>query len=534
MAFRFKLYDEDDPLAEFGEGYTPDYDTSSPALAEQLQAPPDSLESLLSPDAGSYQAPMMMAGQDRELEQAYRARELDALRSSSDQGYGWAEGIRDVAPAAIGLLVDGIANKGRGAANIVGVTAQQAAANQAYDRAQRQKDAELAVRLHQRNGSRFLDPYAQVKLDHAAERIRLQAQGQHGVQGRFDANAASRDNFDSQRRQTERDQVVANARGRELGRAAGETQVNPQDVENRSNIAAGTSAASTQAKIDTELAMNPEVSSAEASKAAAREAATTNAATDALRANPRDLTKQQQLEEQHRQMAEGQRVKESRRAAADQFTKESEYVRGIASQLDRIERVMQKYPEGELATAGVGFGQQFGFGFGQEGNDTARGLLNDFGISDQSDALEMSNARAILAEMAQRKESGAAGPESEKLRYLIRTGAQPNATETQFRIAIQAARDLTQMQLASFSVGKEDAADEVLNAGQLGGWIPQRPKRPPPPPGRGVDASWNHDGVPTGDLGDTGRVRDVPPIPINGADDWRARYERFKLGGGAR
>lgn len=502
--YRFKLYDEDDPLAELaGGGYAPDYDTSSPPMGMQLEAPPDSLESLLSPDAGPYgpsYRPTQLPGQDRELEDAYRARELAALRSSSDQGYGWAEGIRDVAPAAIGLLVDGIANKGRGAANIVGVTAQQAASNQAYDRAQKQKEAELAVRLHQRNGSRFLDPYAQEKLDLANRRLGATLSGQAGVQARDDRKVERQDNYDSEHNETQRRQTRAKATEAELGRSEGETQTNPQDAQNAANIAGARTTATTNAGNDAERTNPPPISPVEQQRLDAEK--------QRLAMEARRL----QLQEEGIGYERERRAGEKRIEHGKAYRKELGEALSIAKSARALQGVFERNPESIPGSGPILTSKYF-----------PDALLSD-------DAIEAQNLFAEFANPTFKDRAGSAVSASEAERVKKEVGNLGSTNDKVVRTAVKNINDLMRARIRAASKGRQDVAREALEeyglADILDDMEPDAPAQTaaptaaPLPPAKLPGSGWRQDNY-------SDFAPDQNQLPVQ--DDWRERYKQWRV-----
>lgn len=426
-------------------------------------------------------APMQQPMQrDPELDAAWSDRQRAALEASyPNQSYGVGEFARDNGAALLAMALDAGFNKGRGLANIVAGTAQEVGSQKAYRDKQAQAQADIAIRMRGRN----VDPYAQQL---AAQRLAVSQQNA--------GTNAQRVSQTQQRFEAQGDPESAHSKGRVVqqerlagagatGRLNAEHELNPQTAEDKAAIRT----AETQAEIDTRHGSAPQLAADEAAKRAAVAQA--------------ELPTQQALK-QTVTPSDARASKEADRAAADQFTKETAYDRGQAQTLDRIDRVISKYREGELP--GVGFAE----GFGGDLNTSVRGMLNDFGVSDQTDALELRNARNTLAELAQRKESGAAGPEAERARYLMRVGASPTATEAQFRVGLQAAKDYVRMNLAASSVGKEGMARQVLDAGGLQGWGIQAQQAAPAarPPGR-------QSSLAPAQTGELGAPRPVPPIP---------------------
>jgi hypothetical protein len=151
--------------------------------------------------------------------------------------------------------------------------------------------------------------------------------------------------------------------------------------------------------------------------------------------------------------------------AAENFATKAERDLAIASEIDNIDALIGKYQGQSLP--GVGLGQ------GLVPN-AVRGMVADYGGPEQAqkqqDALALNNARSWMAEIALRKDTGAAAPEAESLRNSVRVGSAPNATEQEFLVGLQAARELTQMRIRAYGAANPQAAGEVLEASGLSKW----------------------------------------------------------------
>lgn len=146
------------------------------------------------------------------------------------------------------------------------------------------------------------------------------------------------------------------------------------------------------------------------------------------------------------------------RAAADQFAKETGYSINMLNNAARIESVLSKYKPGTVP------------GIGQLEGRTPDMLLQfraQQGDKQALDAMEIRNAKNTMGELAQRKESGAAGPEAERYRYMARVGAADGASEEQFKLGLEATKKLSEMEVKRFAAGKGNAAREVLRSNGL-------------------------------------------------------------------
>lgn len=486
---------------------------------------PTAAEMAPSPQRSAPQS-SFMPERDPELEQAWKGLEMQKIQEAQKPEYGWGEAARDIIPTGAALLLDGLVNKGRGAGAIVQGGMGEVARQEALRNKERLDAGELASKLH----GRGQDAASAARLQYQYDALHARENAAGGVQGRYDLTRNDKNDPNSPRNNTARGMSYDLAYGRAQGAGDEKHDTNDRTADDRGIVRGAETKAELAARHEGAPLANADAAdrsgreasaSTTARLAAEHEGAPTAIADAASRASAVAEAQLPTQKDLKTTVTPGDtRADASQRAAlSDQFTKESNYDRGMAAQIDRLDRVVSKYPEGQRALPGVGFGA----GIGGEANDSLRGLLTDFGISDQSDALEMRNAQKTLAELAQRKESGAAGPEAERARYLARVGSQPNASEAQFRVGLKAARDLVHMNLGAFSAGKADAARGVMQGAGLDGWLPDDQPQPgavppptaAPPPGAGMPG-YSHDGLPPGpNLGDTGgeRLRDVPPSP---------------------
>jgi hypothetical protein len=137
---------------------------------------------------------------------------------------------------------------------------------------------------------------------------------------------------------------------------------------------------------------------------------------------------------------------------ADKYIKETEYERNGAVALQRADQVLAKY-KGAKDLPGAG---------------TLDSLVPDRLLS--QDAATIRSAQAWMNNAIQRADSGAAAPIPEETKFAIRNGAQPGATEQQFRIGMNAAREQIRATLRAASAGKERAARDVLGKAGIADW----------------------------------------------------------------
>ena len=171
-----------------------------------------------------------------------------------------------------------------------------------------------------------------------------------------------------------------------------------------------------------------------------------------------------------------------------EFNKDTDSWRQIAQQVDDLNGILGKYKPGTLPGIGL-----------MEGSDTLQKWRSIKGSyfsdpknpADAADMRYAEDARAVvaaknrMAELLQRKESGAAGPISEQDRYAIAAGAKANATEDEFKTGLNTLSKLAGMEIKTFASGREEPARAALEAGGLGKWLPggapAAPAAPQPP-----------------------------------------------------
>jgi hypothetical protein len=140
-------------------------------------------------------------------------------------------------------------------------------------------------------------------------------------------------------------------------------------------------------------------------------------------------------------------------ANADQYWKATEFYRTGAVFMNDAEQILSKYPAGS-DVPGVGM---------------ADSRKPEWGLD--ADGLRLRKAQDWMNNAIQRADSGAAAPVPEELKFAIRSGAAPGATEAQFREGMRAASMYLRGQLASASAGKEAPAREVLRNQGIEGWV---------------------------------------------------------------
>lgn len=150
------------------------------------------------------------------------------------------------------------------------------------------------------------------------------------------------------------------------------------------------------------------------------------------------------------------------RAAAQQYTDKTKFGLDAAQHVKTLEKVLERYKPGELP--GVGFAE----GRLPDAYFEGQSTLSSFGEGkpDQrsDDALQIRRLQSAMSNAIERPESGAAIGLQEDAKYLMRQGAQPGATEQEFRQGLDAYKQTLITHLTTNRVGKEQAADKVLGA----------------------------------------------------------------------
>jgi hypothetical protein len=202
---------------------------------------------------------------DPELDAMWRDREKQALNESkAAKPSGVAQLLRDGAGPLAALLVDAVANHGRGATGILGVGLQGAEANRAQDEARAQEAANLALKIRGKEA----DPYAQALQ---AERLRIaglnagtQATNVGNIQTRADAKKLALEDPNSLLHSTQISQAYRTAEAAKQGNLEAGHAYNATSAEDAGNIRA----AQTDAQIGTTLNYAPQTNASAADRAA--------------------------------------------------------------------------------------------------------------------------------------------------------------------------------------------------------------------------------------------------------------------------
>jgi hypothetical protein len=331
MAYRYSLRDENDPLLALLQ---PDGSDNAPSLSmseESGEGAPDNetsegssprddvLTSMLldqgRPRGDAYQPSPAAASQnaDRQsLDAAWTQREREALDASKPQQYGVWEGLRDNAAPVLAGALDSIFNKGRGLGNIVQGAAGEVGAQQARRDAMRKQEGDLAIAIRGKKG----DELAAQRLQYAYDSLHARESAAGGVGDRFNLNRGDRNDPNSQRNATAEEMAYKTALARKQGGAEGAH----------------------------------EYADVAAQDAALKTGATTNAATDALEANPRAITAEQEIQNQlaRDQLAtsQGIRAQGVSQSNRDKFNAQYKDVLDVAQKARELKDLFSKIPEG--------------------------------------------------------------------------------------------------------------------------------------------------------------------------------------------
>lgn len=283
------LYNPDDEdqlnrlLGQSGGEVAPDAGALSPTQPVQTPQPAAAqpsqqdglLQSLLAAQA---------AKRDPELDQMLTDREKQALRESATPQYGGAELARDVIGPGAALIVDLVANHGRGATGILATGAQAAQQNRAADVARAQQNAELAIKMHAAAGKQA-DPLTQALAVDRAITARTNAGTNitktDNAQNRFVTHRNDLIDPNSEFNQSQIAVAGSKAGAAATGRQNALHALNPQMAGDAANIRA----AQTGAQIETTLGYAPQTAAAAAQQAAGVETAKVGAERAAQGAN---------------------------------------------------------------------------------------------------------------------------------------------------------------------------------------------------------------------------------------------------------
>jgi hypothetical protein len=466
----------------------PTVDSTSPVVPPDPAATKDSpplpvtQPTPLQPDAIQAKEPALMAGDKGPAQAAGYT--PDAIRGLTGRDFHSGLGER---PNVNPLAFLAAAMSGTPGPAMAGVMQQAAQQGSQWDQRQRQaaldEDASALHAAQARKLAMESDPgIIQKKLDIQLGNLGYRGQGLALQQDKW---AQSNSPFSAhEMTAVERARRAAAARTHATNVTNNEDKSVKADTARVVSEAAG--AGQRTGQIQTDLQYAPQVNANAATKAAGETTARGNAEYNTPGArDARTLKDTQEL-----------------RAQSDKYQAETKFDVGAAHTMDSIDRILADYPadaSGNRNVPGVGVGSGLV-------KDWMRDVAKTWGADPkrQNDAIELNNARATLAEMAQRKESGAAGPEAEKLRYMIRVGADPDATTTAFFTALDAAKKLTRMNLNFYAAGNERGAAASLKAAGLDSWFDQPQSAAPSGGGGGMDTmpkpvsgAFNAGGTPT-------------------------------------
>ena len=209
----------------------------------------------------------------------------------------------------------------------------------------------------------------------------------------------------------------------------------------------------------------------------AAQAAASRAQSDRHFQSGQDFTREQsELTRQHQAELAAARAQAAAQARADaaaarqpaldarltrEFNKDTEYEQSLAQLIDSADKITPK--KGDIPGVGVVDGSFWG-----RTRDAIGATLGD---KTSQQAERMTAIKDRLADLSQRMESGAAGPVSEEVRYQIQVGAQPGATESEFRTAMKLAREHVGGRLKRSATARGPQARAALAASGIDGWL---------------------------------------------------------------
>lgn len=355
----------------------------------------------------------------------------------------------------LAMALDLFGNKGRGAGQLM------AAGNQTFD-------AKEAAWKRDNGPQAMLARQMQVKQLEGADRAAFnQDRSQLGAQIGQEVQLAG-----AQQAQGNADRTFARQEERDM---AGDVQHQLDQEQSASQFAAGQGL--TREQMAQSKALQEAQMRQSAGQAAAGRAQALQFHNDAMAQHAADQEQAAKLAADRLAAVQAQRAAaaEARTAAAEpklirEYNKDTTFPRAQAEQIDTLDAISKKYEGKDMPGVG-GWDGRWG------------GRLIDYvgsalGNEKSLDAETVTNAKAQLADLAQRLRSGAAGPDKEKLAYEIQVGAQPGASEAQFRTAIKSARAHVRNELNTQAAGREGQARKALKAGGLDKWLDGGPPTP--------------------------------------------------------
>lgn len=407
MAYRFSLYDQDDPFEGLG--------TQQPTAAAQPQQQ-----------------------RDTELDAAWRERELQELDASRGTEYGFGEGVRDVLPALLALGVDAAFNKGRGAGGILQGTANVAMQGEATRDARWRASGEQALKIHQRDKG-YVDPnYRWAALD-------SRNRGQLAVQGRHEENVQRQDDPNSQKNATAEALAYKKALAGQQGKQEGLHEYAPTRAEDEGLIAGAKATEGTNATTDA-LRGNPRAITAEDQERIGME-----------RERLELARRQADTTEELRRIENEKKLREERRASGDSFMTKNKGPIDIATTAANLRRFFaDQEKRGVKDMPGLGpwdswVDERWPQSLGGPSED-------DLYVRQQMATFRNPGAKELFGASLTASEAPMAEAEFGRLR-----GGDARAQ----RMAIDNLYDLAVKKIRSGAVGHEDVAREKLTPLQL-------------------------------------------------------------------
>lgn len=346
---------------------------------------------------------------DPDMDERWREAEQSALeRSQPNTEYGWAEGVRDFAPMAIGSLLDILVNKGRGLGTLA------AGGMQALGDEQARRDA--------------------LQKNAAAQALAIRQQRESGADRAINAEHAML-------RAAELEQRIAEMKAKSQKAMSPEAQ---QKINAEIDLL---KAQAEKARADAEYAGMDDIMKAITSA----DAGTRRAGEDAYKKRKLDIedrrvTAQEALAKQQ-QADRDERIKNQRR---DKFNQQSNAEVPLLRELRGMDQLIQEAEDAGGSGAAVpGLG--------------ADAYKPMWALSEQGKKMRVKHDAA--KETLTRLLTKSAGSEAE---YARIRGLLEQLTAADTALAIRNFRDLVAGKLRSYGAGNEDVAREILDAAEPG------------------------------------------------------------------
>lgn len=379
-----------------------------------------------------------------ELEQALKARALAGINKPAAtptdrkmaSGASWDVGI----PSAAALVLDAFVNRGRGAGQIVGATANSIDADRRAEQERLDKIAEIEARNKDKDPLKAFVEYG--NLQDRTKELGIRRQTADTTSTRLDSLV----NPESEAAKGKLELTAEGAKARRGGLLEANHEAAPTTAED----AAAAEALKLRTTAPQRIADAGQIAGAQS-----------EARQPYVEHNASVADERRAADEQRRAAlgAEKPLTPQQTSQLADKYATENKFALDSAKHLMTLEGVVGKYKPGDIPGIGLVAGRE------PTASLATRDTMSDFiNQPDQrvKDALKIRQLQSEMSNAVERAESGAAIGLKEDQKYLIREGAQPGASEEQFRQGVEAYKRTLQGRLTGYRVGKEDVADKVL------------------------------------------------------------------------